>query len=47
MLNPKSKRCMKARLDDSRIDLHPSLIKRVRSEVMCHGEMCRPKEGNG
>ena len=47
MLNPKSKRCMKAPQEDSRTDLHHFLIKRVRCEVMCHGEMCGPNEGNG
>ena len=47
MLNLKSKRYMKARLGKSRTSLHHFLIQRVRCEVMCHGEMCGPKEGNG
>ena len=38
---------MKAPQEDSRTDLHPPLIKKVRCEVMCHGEMCGPNEGNG
>ena len=45
ILNPKSKRCMKARPEDSKTDLHHPLIKRVRCEVMCHSEMCGLKEG--
>ena len=45
MLNSKFKRYMKTWLGKSRTSLHHSLIQIVRCEVMCHSEMCGPKEG--